>query len=143
MKVQDPKRRRRLADQVARGELTLIKLRDKIEGRRGRARTAEAASDGSTPDTTPALLPVDEEEELAPEPAPTPRRHRPLTEDSLVNAKAFLAEALDELIGVLRTPEAVGQIPDVDRANLAKYLTIAKLRLENAIAIVRTGETGD
>jgi len=143
LKVQDPKRRRRLADQVARGELTLIKLRDKIEGRRGRARTAEAEGDRSTPDTTPTLLPVDEEEDLAPEPAPTPRRHRPLSEDSLVNAKAFLAEALDELIGVLRTPEAVGQIPDVDRANLAKYLTIAKLRLENAIAIVRTGEIGD
>ena len=29
-------------------------------------------------------------------------------------------------------------IPDVDRANLAKYLTIAKLKLENAIALVRT-----
>ncbi len=28
----------------------------------------------------------------------------------------------------------------MDRANLAKYLTITKLRLENAIAIVRTGE---
>ncbi|MEA2613004.1 MAG: ParB family transcriptional regulator, chromosome partitioning protein, partial [Chloroflexota bacterium] len=36
MKVEDPKKRRRLADQVARGELTLIKLRDKIEGRRSR-----------------------------------------------------------------------------------------------------------
>ena len=32
-------------------------------------------------------------------------------------------------------------ISDIDRTNLAKYLTIAKLRLENAIAIVRTGET--
>src|SRR6476646_9417165 len=30
MKVEDPKKRRRLAEQVARGELTLIKLRDKI-----------------------------------------------------------------------------------------------------------------
>ncbi len=37
MKVEDPKKRRRLAEQVARGELTLIKLRDKIEGRRPRA----------------------------------------------------------------------------------------------------------
>src|ERR687898_298658 len=36
MKVEDPKKRRRLADQVARGELTLVKLRDKIEGRRSR-----------------------------------------------------------------------------------------------------------
>jgi hypothetical protein len=32
-------------------------------------------------------------------------------------------------------------IPDVDRANLAKYLTIAKLKLENAIALIRTGDT--
>ena len=29
----------------------------------------------------------------------------------------------------------------VDRANLAKYLTIAKLKLENAIAMVRSGDT--
>ena len=28
---------------------------------------------------------------------------------------------------------------DVDRGNLAKYLTIAKLKLENAIAMVRSG----
>jgi hypothetical protein len=81
-------------------------------------------------------------EEVIPEPPPV-IRHRELGDDSLVNAKAFLAEALEELVGVLRTPEAVQQIPDVDRANLAKYLTIAKLKLENAIAIVRTGEIGD
>ncbi len=33
MKVDDPKKRRRLADQVARGELSLVKLRERIEGR--------------------------------------------------------------------------------------------------------------
>src|SRR5215210_941150 len=33
LKVEDPKKRRRLAEQVARGELTLVKLREKIEGR--------------------------------------------------------------------------------------------------------------
>jgi ParB-like chromosome segregation protein Spo0J len=32
MKVEDPKKRKRLADQVAAGQLTLIKLREKIEG---------------------------------------------------------------------------------------------------------------
>ncbi len=37
MKVTDPKKRKRLAAQVARGELTLIKLRDKIEGRPARS----------------------------------------------------------------------------------------------------------
>ena len=43
MKVEDPKKRRRLAEQVARGELTLIKLRDKIEGAsRPRSRRREA-----------------------------------------------------------------------------------------------------
>ena len=34
LKVEDPKKRRRLAEQVARGELSLVKLREKIEGRR-------------------------------------------------------------------------------------------------------------
>ncbi len=36
MKVEDPKKRRRLAAQVASGELSLVKLREKIEGRRTR-----------------------------------------------------------------------------------------------------------
>ena len=33
LKVEDPKKRRRLAEQVASGELSLVKLREKIEGR--------------------------------------------------------------------------------------------------------------
>src|SRR6476660_7523419 len=36
MKVDDPKKRKRLADQVARNELSLVKLRERIEGRRRR-----------------------------------------------------------------------------------------------------------
>jgi ParB/RepB/Spo0J family partition protein len=145
LKVQDPKRRRRLAEQVARGELTLIKLRDKIEGRRSRPRPIEVTVEVDGDGAMPPSIAIDEVvvEPVAPEPEPLPRRHRELNEDSLVNAKASLADALDELVGVLRTPEAVQQIPDVDRANLAKYLTIAKLKLENAIAIVRSGDTGD
>jgi ParB/RepB/Spo0J family partition protein len=139
MKVDDPKKRRRLADQVARGELTLIKLRDKIEGRRSRpVRIQEdepVGPDGEEPTEATGV------DAAAAEPAwSEPTVRVPLTDDSLVNAKHSLAEALDELVGVLRTPDAVRAIPDVDRANLAKYLTIAKLRLENAIAIVRTGD---
>jgi len=136
MKVEDPKKRRRLADQVARGELTLVKLRDKIEGRRTRpTRAAEAEVEPVDAQAT------DDESPAAPLWATPPAPE--LTEDSLVNAKQSLGFALDELVGVLRTPDAVASIPDIDRANLAKYLTIAKLRLENAIAIVRTGDTGD
>ena len=142
LKVEDPKRRRRLADQVARGELTLIKLRDKIEGRRTRVQPVEPVVE--TNGTEPLPLSIEDVvEEVTPEPPPVVPRHRELSDDSLVNAKAFLAEALEELVGVLRTPDAVQQIPDVDRANLAKYLTIVKLKLENAIAIVRSGEIAD
>ena len=141
MKVDDPKKRRRLADQVARGELTLIKLRDKIEGRRSRpARIADepdlGVDDAGHEDADLVL-----EDAVVPEPAGRPAAE--LTDDSLVNAKQDLAEALDALVGVLRSPDAVASITEIDRANLAKYLTIAKLRLENAIAIVRTGDTRD
>ncbi|MGZ9276568.1 MAG: ParB/RepB/Spo0J family partition protein [Candidatus Limnocylindrales bacterium] len=144
MKVEDPRKRKRLADQVARGELTLAKLRDKIEGRPTRPRVhapadpdpaPAAATDGDGPDIDDPVQPEIDE--------PATRPRRALSDDALVNAKASLGEALEELVDVLRTPDAVRSIPDVDRANLAKYLTIAKLRLENAIALVRSGESGD
>ena len=38
LKVEDPRKRRRLAEQVASGELSLVRLREKIEGRRSRGR---------------------------------------------------------------------------------------------------------
>ncbi len=149
MKVEDPKRRRRLADQVARGELTLIKLRDKIEGRRARLPRPEEDTNGAEPIIF--AIEVDEDliedapaaDDVVAEAEPQVAPARPLTEDSLVNAKASLAEALDDLVGVLRSPDAIQSIGDVDRDNLAKYLTISKLRLENAIALVRSGNGFD
>src|SRR5215203_6429674 len=42
MKVEDPRKRKKLAAQVAKGELTLIRLRDKIEGRPSRSAPAVA-----------------------------------------------------------------------------------------------------
>ena len=78
---------------------------------------------------------------MSPGPAsPGQSRWRPSSDDSLVNAKQQLADAVEELVAVLRAPDVLGSIGSVDRANLAKYLTIAKLRLENAIALVRSGE---
>ncbi len=141
MKVEDPKKRRRLAEQVARGELTLIKLRDKIEGRKSRA--------GATDEDAPAEdLPVaqverteeDERDELwaSADQPPTVE----VSDDSLVNAKQSLADAVDGLVGVLSSAELRESIGATDRANLAKYLTIAKLRLENAIALVRSDDAG-
>jgi ParB/RepB/Spo0J family partition protein len=141
MKVEDPKKRRRLAEQVARGELTLIKLRDKIEGRRPRPDAADssAAVPGETT-TEPERTEEDERDDLWS--SETTGTAAPISDDSLVNAKQSLAEAVDSLVGVLSSAELRASIGPVDRANLAKYLTIAKLRLENAIAIVRSDDAG-
>jgi ParB family transcriptional regulator, chromosome partitioning protein len=131
LKVTDPKKRRRLAEQVARGELTLIKLRDKIEGVRRPAR-APASTNGEKAATAPESTELTGGDWAASRGAAAPLR-----EDSLMSARHQLAEAVETLIDVLRAPDVVDSIGEVDRSNLAKYLTIAKLKLENAIAMVR------
>jgi ParB family chromosome partitioning protein len=126
LKVEDPRKRRRLAEQVANGELSLVKLREKIEGRRPRQ-----------PAPLRAAPPAEEEvEEAAPRRTP---RDGVAGDNALITAKHELTEALDLLADVLGSAEVVGQIGDTDRSNLAKYLTIAKLRLENAITLLRSG----
>ncbi|HJP90130.1 MAG TPA: ParB/RepB/Spo0J family partition protein [Candidatus Limnocylindrales bacterium] len=140
MKVEDPKKRKRLAAQVARGELTLIRLRDKIEGRP--ARSAPGPDAGEDIDGNgPAVDETTEEAEAA---WTGKRREAPaaIRDDSLVSAKQQLSEAVEALLDVLQAPDVVRGIGSVDRVNLAKYLTIAKLRLENAIAVVRSGDGG-
>jgi ParB/RepB/Spo0J family partition protein len=140
LKVDDPKKRRKLADQVARGELSLVKLRERIEGRRRRDDADEVTNDA---DPTYALAGA-EPPDLAEEPVDPawiqPAVAPEIGEESLVAAKQQLSEAVEELVAVLRAPDVVRSISDIDRANLAKYLTIAKLRLENAIAVVRSGD---
>ena len=110
MKVEDPRKRRGWPTQVARGELTLVKLREKIEGRPARV----------APDRTRA------------EPSVAAERRRPdgrggrggwtgarrtsaarIADDSLVAAKQQLTDAVEELLGVLRSPDVLGGIgPD-------------------------------
>jgi ParB family chromosome partitioning protein len=129
LKVEDPRKRRKLAEQVARGELSLVKLRERIDGKPGRA-VVEAEPEL---EPEPEVVEVEEVEPVAAE--------RPRTaEGDLQAAKERLAEALDELSSALRTQDALRGATDVDRQNFAKYLTIAKLKLENAIAVVRSGE---
>jgi ParB/RepB/Spo0J family partition protein len=143
MKVEDPKKRRRLAEQVARGELTLIKLRDKIEGRRPRAdRAVDEIEPAEGYDLEPAGASAPDDVEARWEAPAAAVPDLPISDDSLVNAKQSLADAVDELVGVLGNPDVRGSIGATDRANLAKYLTIAKLRLENAIALVRSDDIG-
>ena len=136
MKVSDPKKRRRLADQVARNELSLVKLRERIEGRPARPR-----QDGEEEAPEPAA--ADDGVEAEAEAAWTGHRPvpAPIQDDSLVSAKQHLGDAVEDLLDVIRNPEVLEAIGAIDRTNLAKYLTIAKLRLENAISVLRTGDT--
>ena len=148
MKVEDPKKRRRLAEQVARGELTLVKLRDKIEGRRSRP-TGGVGVDHAVEEVdevddvevmeAPAVAAVETRSPASDDWAGSRSPVR-VTDDSLVNAKQQLGDAVEDLIDVLRDPDVRHGIGSVDRANLAKYLTIAKLKLENAIAMVRSDD---
>jgi ParB family chromosome partitioning protein len=132
MKVENPKKRRRLAEQVARGELSLVKLRERIDGRPRPPAADDAAEAG--PDGVDAVADVAD----VAEPIRAPRTET-LRDDSLLTAKDQLALAVEDLIDILRAPDVVEGIGEVDRANLAKYLTITKLKLENAITLVRSG----
>ena len=128
LKVEDPRKRRKLAEQVARGELSLVKLRERIDGKPAREK-AEVEIVELVEDADPVVAAV----ALAP--------HAPRSgEDDLQLAKEHLAEALDDLSVALRGQDALRGASAIDRQNFAKYLTIAKLKLENAIAVVRSGD---
>ena len=120
MKIGDERKRRRLAKRVLAGELTLAKLR---------------ALTGSAP------------EEEGDDGAPRRRRAKTVAgevvakkqaDDALMGARSKLAEGVDDLVELLRQPEVMEQIGEVNRANFAKHLQITKLKIENAIAIMRT-----
>ncbi len=123
MKITDERQRRRLAKRIVAGELSLAKLR-KVTG-------------GGSPDEEPAA-------------SGEKRRRRARTvageaqiaqaaDDALMGARSKLAEGVDDLVDILRNPEMMDQIPEVNRANFAKHLTITKLKIENAIALIRAG----
>ena len=127
MKVPDQRTRSRLARKVAAGELSLAKLRRRISGEGGET----AAESGPEGDGTPTgrrgstvagemRAPADEGDE------------------SLMSAKSRLQGAVDEIIDLLRRREVLDELPEVNRDNLARYLTITKLKLENAIALLRS-----
>ncbi|MFN2483818.1 MAG: ParB/RepB/Spo0J family partition protein [Candidatus Limnocylindria bacterium] len=120
MKIHDERTRRRLAAKVAAGELTLAKLRQRTATDEDGDGTEEPARRGRT---------------LAGE------LHGP-DDDSLLGAKGKLADAVDELTNLLRDRQVLDEIPEVNRDNLARYLTVTKVKIENAIAIIRSSNAG-
>ena len=119
MKVRDERTRRRLAKKVAAGELTLSSC-----GPSSVLRRAETSDEPKRRARTVAG-------EVAVAKAAR------ATDDALMTNRGKLAEAIEELVDLLRRPELIEQIPDTNRDNLARYLTVTKLKLENAIAIIR------
>ena len=118
MKIRDERTRRRLAKKVAAGELTLARLR--------------AITGGGAPEAHETATPKRRARTVAGVVAAAKS-----TDDALVNNRVRLAGAIDELVDLLSQRELIDQIPDTNRDNLARYLTVTKLKLENAIAIIR------
>jgi ParB family transcriptional regulator, chromosome partitioning protein len=123
MKVGDERKRRRLEKRIVAGELSLAKLR-LITGTTGAPENGEGHGERK------------------------PRRARTTAgkvadvraaDDALMGARSKLAEGIDDLVDILRQPELLEQIPEVNRSNFAKHLTTTKLKIENAIAIIRAG----
>jgi ParB family chromosome partitioning protein len=123
MKVRDERTRRRLAKRVAAGELTLAKLRT-LTGS-----DPKDAADGAKPTRRARTVAGQVAAARA-------------TDDALVNNRVRLAGAVDELVEILSRRELIDEIPDTNRDNLARYLTVTKLKLENAIAIIRATREG-
>jgi len=110
MKLEDKRRRRSLAKQILAGQLTLIRLHDRVE----RILHPQARGTKAEP-AIPALR-----------------------DDALITATRMLNESLSDL------SRAVGDdgkltIPESDRQNLAKFLTISRARLDNLVARLKSG----
>ena len=113
MKVEDPKKRRRLAEQVARGELTLVKLRDKIEGRRAAPRPpgGDAIAERRSVDDgrVRGEATADDGRRAVWRPQAADRQRGRSTDDSLVNAKQALAEAVETSSTCCATPTSAAR----------------------------------
>jgi ParB family transcriptional regulator, chromosome partitioning protein len=122
MKIGDERQRRRLAKRVAAGELSLVKLRAITGGKPAAEETGDAARPRRRAKTVAGEVVASKE-----------------ADEALMGARSKLSEGVDDLVDILRRPEMMEQIPEVNRANFAKHLTITKLKIENAIAIMRAG----
>jgi ParB family chromosome partitioning protein len=134
LKVTDPKKRKKLAEMVGRGELSLVRLRERIDEAPRTKRSSHATANNAASTGT-----IEDEIEAEAEANwMGTGSGRPLSDDSLIAVRTQLADAITELISVIQS-DVMKTIEDTDRQNLAKHLMIARVRLENAIALVRRG----
>ena len=147
MKVEDPRKRRRLARQVAAGELSLVKLRQRIEAKpKPEPDAAVEASAGAPAEEAEqdleSLLVEAPTDAAAYVSIPIEPETPAIGAPGLDVASDHLAEALAELADALVTDPALAEASGYERQQFVKYLTMAKIKLDNAIAVVRQSERG-
>jgi len=152
MKVSDVRKRRRLAAQVASGELSLAKLRQRIEGRAAvqpevaAAASAESSEAADGPELATVLAEMADAAEAVVADGAASEAVDGATSGvddvaipSIDAATEHLARAVNELALALQTDASLTAASGSERQQFAKYLTIAKIKLENAITVVRSG----
>ena len=152
MKVSDPRKRRRLARQVAAGELSLVKLRQRIEGRPKLVPPVDVAAEPSpepvadaqwetqTEASTDVEIEVEEPRQAAYVAIPIEPEGPAVDDVTIDTAAGHLEEAVAQLVAALASDAALGEASSSERQLFAKHLTLAKIKLENAIAVVRAGD---
>lgn len=162
MKIDDPARRAELAAQIARGELSLARLKSVVRGESDRPSLGAPA-----PATEVVFVPAP----VSPAPPAVPAAHSappapaaPFSERSIIqnsgvpaaseaaapiaatsdaglmNARESVGNAIDELATILHAIDRADgsvKLSELDRMNMAKWLQIARNKLDNLAAILR------
>ena len=161
MKIDDPARRAELAAQIARGELSLARLKEAVRGESERPSLgAPAVAPAAAPVAEPTFAPAPVVT-AAPAPAPAPAQAQafapiieatPLTsaplraalpaasDAGLTAARESLGNAIEELATILHAIDRADgsvKLNHLDRTNMAKWLQIARNTLDNLAAILR------
>ena len=151
MKIDDPARRAELAAQIARGELSLARLKEAVRGESehsslGAPAVAPAVAPAAAPAPMPAVAPA-QTQAFAPIIEATPLANAPLraaipaaSDAGLTAARESLGNAIEELATILHAIDRADgsvKLGHLDRTNMAKWLQIARNKLDNLAAILR------
>jgi ParB family chromosome partitioning protein len=157
MKIDDPARRAELAAQIARGELSLARLKEAVRGESehpslGAPAVAPAPVVAAALAPAPAPVPAAEvapaqTQVFAPIIEATPLTSAPLraalpaaSDAGLTAARESLGNAIEELATILHAIDRADgsvKLSHLDRTNMAKWLQIARNKLDNLAAILR------
>jgi len=161
MKIDDPARRAELAAQIARGELSLARLKAAVRGESehpslGAPAVAPIATAAAAPIVEPTLAPTPavaaapgpaQTQAFAPIIEATPLTSTPVTaalpaasDAGLTAARESLGTAIEELATILHAIDRADgsvKLNHLDRTNMAKWLQIARNKLDNLAAILR------